>query len=103
MGRRGYLREQWQGWIAEQVESGLSVAAFCEARELPTHSFYHWRRKFKAETAGIEDSPSFVSVSVTGLADVVIELPCGAVIRVPPDEGATRRVIDALLLRGGGR
>lgn len=103
MGRRRYLREQWQGWISEQVESQLSVAAFCKARELPLHSFYLWRKKLAAEALPETSRASFVAVSITNLAEVAIDLPCGAVIRLPADEAATRRVIDALLLHAGGR
>ena len=103
MHRRRYSREQWAGWIAEQAGSGMGVALFCEAKELPVHSFYFWRRKLSADDRLNGDGASFVSVSVTGLTQIEIDLPCGAIIRVPPDETATRRVIDALLQAGGGR
>lgn len=103
MRRRRYSREQWSGWIAEQSESGMGVAGFCEARDLPVQSFYLWRRKLSADNRIAGDGSSFVSVSVTGLSQIEIDLPCGAIIRVPPDEAATRRVIDALLQAGGGR
>jgi Transposase len=103
MGRRRYSREQWAGWISEQAVSGMGVAAFCDSRELSVQSFYLWRRKLSADDRPPKLGTSFVSVSLTGLAQVEIELPCGATIRLPPDEAATRRVIDALLQSGGGR
>lgn len=113
MSRRRLSREQWQVWIAKQAESGQSVAAFCATNDLPQQSFYLWRRKLRAEpsSAGIGQagngpakiSSAFVSVSVAGLAGVIVELPCGALIRVPPDDLVIGQVIDALLRNGGGR
>lgn len=103
MSRRRFSREQWQGWVAEQAESGLSVTAFCLSREIPAQSFYVWRRKLANKTTSESLAGSFVSVSFRGLGQVEIDLPCGAVIRVPPDESSIRRVIDALLRNGGDR
>ncbi len=65
MQRRRYSREQWSGWIAEQAESGMGVAGFCEAKELPVQSFYLWRRKLSADERFAGVGASFVSVSVT--------------------------------------
>jgi hypothetical protein len=116
--RRRLSREQWRVWIAKQAESGQGVAAFCATNDLPQQSFYLWRRKLRAEPssagngqAGIGQagngpakiSSAFVSVSVAGLAGVIVELPCGALIRVPPDDLVIGQVIDALLRNGGGR
>jgi transposase-like protein len=103
MSRRRFSPEQWQGWVAEQAESGLSVTAFCLSREIPAQSFYAWRRKLANKTTSDSCPNSFVSVSVRGLGQIEIDLPCGAVIRVPPDESSIRRVIDALLRNGGDR
>lgn len=103
MSRRRFSREQWAEWIAEQAESGMGVSSFCESKGIPAHSFYLWRRKLAAVEGPEGPRSPFVPVSVSGLGQVEIDLPCGATIRVPPDAAATHRVIDALLQAGGGR
>jgi transposase-like protein len=103
MAKGRFSREQWQAWIAEQAESGLSVAAFCSSREIPAQSFYVWRRKLVSKTISAAPTGPFVSVSVRNLGQVEVDLPCGAIIRVPSDDSSIRRVIDALLRSGGGQ
>lgn len=103
MVRRRFSREQWAEWISEQAVSGLGVSAFCESKGIPVQSFYLWRRKLALVERPEGARSLFLPVSVSGLGQVEIDMPCGATIRVPPDAAATRRVIDALLQAGGGR
>ena len=37
----------WAKTIAQQEESGLSVAAFCREKGVCAGSFYHWRRRLR--------------------------------------------------------
>lgn len=37
--------EFWRGFLKEQRQSGLSVKAFCAAKNVSEPSFYHWKRK----------------------------------------------------------
>ena len=39
--------EKWRSLVAEQAESGQSVAAFCRAREVPEPQFYYWNKRLK--------------------------------------------------------
>ena len=125
--RRRFMREQWSDWIAEQSGSGLSVREFCRQKKLGPKSFYRWRKKLSgrsgdpaadAAAAGQVDSSrkrarsaisqtakssspaSFVPLSIVGTASVEIDLPCGATIRLPADEIATRCVLSVLLELG---
>ena len=56
---RKQVGEKWRSLIAEQGESGQSVAAFCRAREVPESQFYYWKKRLK-EAA----TPPFVEVQV---------------------------------------
>jgi transposase len=51
--------EKWRSLVAEQAESGQSVAAFCRAREVPESQFYYWKKRLR-EVA----TPPFVEVQV---------------------------------------
>lgn len=46
--RRG--KEIWRKLLEEQAESGLSVAKFCELRQLSSVTFYNWRQRLKDES-----------------------------------------------------
>lgn len=48
MGQRRKDRELfWQGVIQRQVESGLSVSAFCRQESISAASLYGWREKLR--------------------------------------------------------
>ena len=38
---------QWQSIIKECKESGMTVAAFCEDRNISWHAYYYWLRKIR--------------------------------------------------------
>ena len=101
MAGRRYSREQWQDWITEQAQSGLSISEFCGGRDVPEASFYHWRKKLAGERkpggmAGQKSSSLFVPVPIKESAEVEIALPCGAILRVPHDGPALQHVLKAL-------
>ena len=93
--------ERWRRLVTQHASSGLSVAEFCRRQDVSQPSFYQWRKRLRAEVAEVG---SFVPVSVLGAAAVEIELPCGALVRVPPgDERALERVLSLLLAAEAGR
>ena len=64
-------RERWHELVDQHAQSGLTVAAFCEARGISAPSLYTWRKRFAAPAAAstalalsfvavepIEDEPS---------------------------------------------
>ncbi|MCB0113920.1 MAG: transposase [Caldilineaceae bacterium] len=94
---RGYSSEQWAEWIAAQRPSGLSVVDFCESVGVSQNSFYAWRRKLATDDDAL---PEFVALSIpdaAGVPRVEVELPCGAVVRLPCDDGPLRQVLGVLL------
>lgn len=106
---RRHARHWWRELVLRDAESGLSVAAYCEWIGVSQNAFYVRRRRLEARVAdsgaaraGVADSGiagrlSFVPVAVVRASVVEIELPCGAVIRVPDEEPVLRRVLGLLL------
>ena len=101
--------ERWRGLLRQQAGSGLSVAEFCRRQGVSPPSFYQWRKRLRAESAGAEvaSAGSFLPLSVLGAGAVTaveIELPCGAVVRVPQsEEQALKRVLSLLLAAEAAR
>ena len=99
MGRSSVGREQWLAWVTEQGESGLSVQQFCSERQISVNSFYVWLRKAQGEK--FSSGAALVPVSIArGGSRVEIELPCGAVVKVPQDEAPMRQILELLLELG---
>ena len=97
--RDEHKERQWRSWIAQWQRSGLSVAAFCARHDLPTASFYAWRR-----TLQDRDDAAAAFVPVRLVADEVparvleVVLADGRVVRVPPGfDATTLRQLLALL------
>jgi hypothetical protein len=63
-------KSKWRTLVSEQVESGLSVAAFCTQRGLRAWQFYEWKKRVKEPEAA-----SFVEVQVAPPAEP--ERPAG--------------------------
>ena len=116
---RRYSAEQWAAWVEEQRESALSVRDFCDWIGVSQNAFYLWRRKLAArqmhatvtQSSGSKQSDVrslFVPLTVVGSPVIEVDLPCGAVVRVPNEESSLRRVLGILLdaestvLRGSG-
>jgi hypothetical protein len=85
-------RDEWSKRIAEQRESGESIAAYCRRVGISKPSFEYWRTKLKS------DEGRFVSVSPVKPSEVTIELTNGAVIRVS-DIGLLSQIIEVLNAR----
>jgi transposase-like protein len=88
--------KQWARRLAQQQESGLSIAAFCRRHDLSQVTFHYWKRRFRSEPARPVGN-RFLPISVidSGLS-ISIERPNGLVLRVPCDERALRLVLRVL-------
>ena len=95
--------EQWKQWISEQQKSALSVRDFCDWVGISQNAFYVWRRKLAIQPLHQPDSVRSLFVPLKVISNPVIEvdLPCGAVVRVPNDEPSLQRVLSILLQSGG--
>lgn len=77
-------QEEWARWrslLAEQKESGQSIAAFCRERQLGEWQFYEWKKRLRPAKA-----EPFVAV------EVIASEPSPAPVASPPLE---------IRLRGG--
>ena len=45
--RREQALAKWRVLVAEQEQSGQSVAAFCQTRELPRSQLIYWKRRLR--------------------------------------------------------
>ena len=106
MGRAKYSAKQWSAWIDQQRGSGLTIAAFCVSIGVTENSFYVWRRKLRSDRAVVScpgklSAESFVPLSIVESSGtshrIEVELPCGAVIRVPGNEQLIRLTLGLLL------
>ena len=98
MGRRASSEREsyWQGVVARQKRSGLSIAAFCRKEQISAPSFYQWRRRL-TNGSGSEPAPQFVPVAITPPArtDFEIRLPGGVSVVAPGgfEEASLRRLL----------
>lgn len=107
---RGYPAEQWADWIAEQARSGLTISAFCDSIGVSENSFYVRRRKLRAREGELTTASAarLVELKVVDAVagqrvasdSVEIDLPCGAVMRVPGNERLLEAVLGVLLEAG---
>jgi hypothetical protein len=108
----------WQGRFRRFVDSGLSVARFCDAEHVSQSSFYYWLRKLgplgRGRAMGVEDRAAgcedrraitenrnvFRPVAVVpATCGVVIRLPSGARIEVDASQLDTIRAVVAEMVR----
>jgi len=96
--------ERFAGWPG-------TVAEFCRREGVTQPTFYQWRKQLRlagepatgGAAKGLPGAPvadkakpgraPFVELSLAATAAVEIELPNGAVVRVPADREATLRVV----------
>ncbi len=57
--RKTEIWGKWRGLVAEQSQSGQSVAAFCRERVLKSGQFFAWKKKLREA-----EGPQFVAVEV---------------------------------------
>ncbi|MEQ8784650.1 MAG: transposase [Pirellulaceae bacterium] len=96
--------ERWRELLRRQAESGWSVAEFCRRRDVSEASFYQWRKRLRADplsaaATGRSSPGPFLPLAVVGAAGVEIELPCGAMVRIPLGDQRTLEQVITLLIK----
>jgi len=86
--QRDAAKEQrWREVTRRQVESGLSVRAFCRQERLTEAAFFAWRRTIRQRDTEATPSPAFLPVVVDENSRresaITIELAGGRVLRLP--------------------
>ena len=100
--RQRFTAEQWANWLEEFDRSDLSIKAFRQRLGVSENTFYQWRKKLDQP---VEPSPAgpFVPIAVVADDQVKIEMPSGAMIRVPNHSASLRSVLETLLaIRASG-
>jgi transposase-like protein len=91
------LEQFWRQAVAERERSGLSISAFCAARQLSQANYYAWRRELQKRD---RSAPAMTLVPVHVRADAILEvvLTGGVTVRVPAgaDASAVARLVAAL-------
>ncbi len=102
MARRS-RREFWQGVLARQAGSGLSIKSFCERERLSDQSYFLWKRKFRDEPGSAEKGMTFAPVTVVprasaGAGGLEIVLPGDrrVMVHAPVDRQALADVLAVL-------
>ena len=90
-GRRS--EEAWRELVARQVDSGVSVQAFCERERLNLNTFYGWRSKLRVRTA--------VNAGKASASKAKVSEPAGGFIDLGSLEGSASRYEIRLDLGGG--
>ncbi len=62
--RKAEAWAKWRGLVAEQNQSGQSVAAFCSERGLRSGQFFAWKKRLREAEAA-----KFVAVEVAPVAE----------------------------------
>ena len=90
------LARQWRQRLDRFEHSELTIAEFCELEGYSTGSFYLWRRKLRDRE--LSHHPAFIPVQLDGSElsrgagrGVEIDLPGGAIVKVPPDATTAQR------------
>jgi transposase-like protein len=74
--RREQAWAKWRDLVAEQEQSGLSVAAFCRDRELAQSQLTYWKRRVReaAKAAFVEVQLAEPRVQARALGSTTIEV-----------------------------
>src|ERR1039458_6454168 len=75
--RKTEIWAKWRGLVAEQNQSGQSVAAFCRERGVKSGQFFAWKKRLRESEAG-----KFVAVEVAPAADAKRPAPHSGAIEV---------------------
>ena len=93
---------QWREWLADHAQSGLTVARWCAAHDIPPQRFYYWRRKLAGASVPVErDAVDWLAlpVAVASTSQSALTVRVGnAAIDVAPgfDSGLLRAIVAAL-------
>ena len=103
--RRRVSAEQWREWLEEFGRSEVTVKEFCRQKGVCQNSFYQWRKKLGHDLPVDNDVPTsaFLPVAVSGVGFAEIELPGGAIVRVPNDAASLQPVLKVLFDLGPDR
>ncbi|MBJ8072704.1 IS66 family insertion sequence element accessory protein TnpA [Bacillus cereus] len=77
--KKHLLKKEWEAYIQDYKNSGLSKAAWCQKQNLPVHQLYYWLKKLSSQTEDQDknERANWISMNVP-----VIEEEIHATIRI---------------------
>ena len=94
------VQKQWEQRIQKFQNADMSVSQFCKKEGVSTASFYAWRRRLKKQN----NPQAFAPIEIPQQNEIQVQLPSGAVIRIPPGDRQTLEIVLQKLgpLQNGG-
>jgi hypothetical protein len=88
----------WRQLIAKQQQSGMSVRVFCQQHRTSEYSFYHWRKRLRAQLPMKFALVETHRATPTAVAAVEVMLTTGERVRIVPGvDVATLRLVLSVL------
>jgi hypothetical protein len=98
----------WRERLRRYASSSFTVAEFCRREGVSVANFYCWRRRLAdaspsvsakraSSERGLQASPAFQPLLLSGVGVVTVELAGGARIELPAEAGLVRAVVAELL------
>ena len=80
-------QQQWQQFINEQPQSGLTVKDYCASNKITVSGFYLWRKKLPGTTHPVDEPQEWLSLwpSVSSESEpwqIELSLPGGVILRM---------------------
>lgn len=85
-----YIRrtqQQWQQFINEQPQSGLTIKDYCASKNITVSGFYLWRKKLSGTPHPVDEPQEWLSLtpSVSSESEqwqIELSLPGGVILRM---------------------
>ena len=80
-------QQQWQQFISEQPQSGLTVKEYCASKNITVSGFYLWRKKLSGASHPVNEPQEWISLTPTVPSEpeqwqIELSLPGGVVLRM---------------------
>jgi hypothetical protein len=80
-------QQEWQQFISEQPQSGLSVKDFCASKNITVSGFYLWRKKLSATDHPVDEPQEWLSLTPSPSSEseqwqIELALPGGVILRM---------------------
>ena len=84
--------EQWQAIVEQQIQSGLSGAAFCKAEGIKYQSFMNWRTKLAQPSDSSSPDSQFIELTAGDAVHLPQSSPSHCVIELDLAPGVQLRI-----------
>jgi hypothetical protein len=80
-------KSEWKINLEQWQSSGLTIAAWCQERNIPVHTFYYWRKKLMpVNKIALKNKNSFIELKdkPSSISGISIEC-CGVLLHLTKD------------------